>query len=257
MSAGVGSRGVSPRSHRATELWLYRRSPYPLALPSFTTRAARLLLDMSASSISALRRSLGCLGRRVIGMPFRPVARSFTCATLRVLGNPRIARPPPLTHQPHARAFCNCGGAGLAICMTTGRKQSDDVAEQLRDAAADAQQIAELNQHLRALAAVLTDHGFTVRVNANVLAVANPAASEGCDPRGRHLSPGLSQRVLLQHTAQGPWWFWGWEPLRAVEPMSAPPAPEIEPLGPADDIDDAARKICKVLRLAEPEGADR
>ncbi|GAA4605083.1 hypothetical protein GCM10023195_17550 [Actinoallomurus liliacearum] len=61
--------------------------------------------------------------------------------------------------------------------MSTERKHSEDVAEQPRDAAADAEQVAKTNQHLRALAAALTDHGFNVRVHADILDVTHPAAS--------------------------------------------------------------------------------
>lgn len=44
-------------------------------------------------------------------------------------------------------------------------------------------------------------------------------------------------------------WVWVWEPQRPAECGAAMPSPpDVEPLCPADDIDEAARRIAAVIR---------
>lgn len=63
------------------------------------------------------------------------------------------------------------------------------------------------------------------------------------------MNPGLRQDVMLQQAPDGGLvWCWVWEPQRPDKHGAAVPPPDIEPLCPADDIDEAARRIAAVLR---------
>jgi hypothetical protein len=121
----------------------------------------------------------------------------------------------------------------------------DRVKEQLRDAAADAEQIAEINDRVRELEAALLDRGLSVSIAAPAITVLNPAA------RGAG-----GQTVSLRQTDEGLTWYWHWPTLPSAERGVSTPSPELDPMCPAGDVEIAARRIANVLRLARPELAD-
>jgi hypothetical protein len=123
----------------------------------------------------------------------------------------------------------------------------DRVKGQLRDAAADAEQIADINHRVRELEAALVDRGLSVSVAAPAITVLNPAA------RGAG-----GQTVSLCQTDEGLTWYWHWHwpALPSAERGVSTPSPELDPMCPAGDIETAARRIASVLRLARPELAD-
>jgi hypothetical protein len=104
------------------------------------------------------------------------------------------------------------------------------------------------------LVAALQARGLQVAVRMPGLTARNPAVTSA-DPRGAALSPGLSQSVVLRRTGQGPAWHWIWPaPRRAGRPGpdEREPAPEIELICPAADIDTVAARVANVVRLREP-----
>ncbi|MCO6005469.1 hypothetical protein NE236_10790 [Actinoallomurus purpureus] len=108
-------------------------------------------------------------------------------------------------------------------------------------------------EHLERLAAALRARGFTVTVTPPALAVRNPDT----DATHATVSNGLAQAVLLREDA-GRWvWCWVWPGLRPARRGDPVPPPEIEPIGPAEDIAETARLIAKVIRIDEPTGTPR
>jgi hypothetical protein len=109
--------------------------------------------------------------------------------------------------------------------------------------------VTSVQPYLERLAAALRDRDLRVAINGASLKASNPAASTD-DPRGRAMNPGLTQDVMLRRAPDGGlMWCWVWEPRRSAECGAAIPSPpDVEPLCPADDIDEAARRIAAVLR---------
>ncbi|WP_345440195.1 hypothetical protein [Actinoallomurus vinaceus] len=61
----------------------------------------------------------------------------------------------------------------------------------------------------------------------------------------------MKQALALREYQDDLYWHWVWPgPTR-----DAPP--ELEPMVPADDVDEAARRVVTVLRLAETAGAEQ
>jgi hypothetical protein len=87
----------------------------------------------------------------------------------------------------------------------------------------------------------LRRRGLRVAAKLPALTVMNPALS-GVDSKG--------QQVLIRHCeGRGLMWYWVWPGLRPAlrgEPM---PKPEVEPMCPAEEIQTAADRITKVVRL--------
>ncbi|MEV5747153.1 hypothetical protein AB0L00_04990 [Actinoallomurus sp. NPDC052308] len=111
-----------------------------------------------------------------------------------------------------------------------------------------------ITKHIRALAVALTARGlsaepFGTRMVMAKNSAADPSAQQ--DTRGARMSPGLKQTVLCQWDDSGHLaWYWMW----AGATREAPP--ELEYLGPAEDIERTAERLARVLRLdgrdAEP-----
>src|SRR5437879_2841747 len=81
-------------------------------------------------------------------------------------------------------------------------------------------------------------HSAPVTVTPAALIVRNPHA----DVTHATIRNGLAQEVLLRKDA-GRWvWCWVWPGLRPARRGDPMPPPEIEPIGPAEDI--ARRTIC-------------
>jgi hypothetical protein len=133
--------------------------------------------------------------------------------------------------------------------MSLHNGSRDQVKAQLRDAAEDAEQIAEIGNRLRELAAALMSCGLKVVIRAPAMTVSNPAASDTDSPRGKHLNPGLSQSVLLRQAEEGLTWCWVWPAFRSAERGAPTPPPEVEPICAAADIEQAAARIANVLRV--------
>ena len=91
-----------------------------------------------------------------------------------------------------------------------------------------------VNAHTLKLAPLLVRHGFKVAVRSDgVVEVRNPQ-----DPR-------MTQALMLREHQGARWWCWLWSgPTR-----HAPP--EIEPMVPADDVEEAARRIANVLTVVD------
>ncbi|WP_433177769.1 hypothetical protein [Actinoallomurus sp. CA-150999] len=107
--------------------------------------------------------------------------------------------------------------------------------------------------HLERLAAALRVCGFAVTVTPPALIVRNPDA----DTTHATVGNGLAQEVRL-HEDAGRWvWCWVWPGLRPARRGDSMPPPEIEPIGPAEDIAETARLIAKVIRIDEPTGTPR
>lgn len=116
--------------------------------------------------------------------------------------------------------------------------------------------VTRAQAYLDQLVAELENRGLEVAAKFPVLAVRNPAAS-GEDPQGRAMSPGLGQRVLIRdEEGRGLTWCWEWPGMRPAERGAATPEPEVEPMCPAENIDQAANRITNVVRLREPELAE-
>jgi hypothetical protein len=95
------------------------------------------------------------------------------------------------------------------------------------------------------LAPLLIRQGLQVSVRRDgYVEVRNPRGSQSTDPVGRALNPGMRQLVTLTDHDGTLWWAWAWSgPAR-----DAPP--EIEPMVPAGEIEEAARRIGKVLYVS-------
>ncbi|MCO6009459.1 hypothetical protein NE236_31260 [Actinoallomurus purpureus] len=108
-------------------------------------------------------------------------------------------------------------------------------------------------EHLQRLAAALRTHGFTVTVSPPALIARNPD-TDVTYPKGATTGNGLAQEVLLREQAGQLAWCWVWPGLRPAQHGAPTPSPEIEPIGPAEDITNTARLIAKVIRVGEPTG---
>jgi hypothetical protein len=60
------------------------------------------------------------------------------------------------------------------------------------------------------------------------------------------------QKALWELAGQDLWW-WVWAAPKLAERGAPTPAPEYEPLCPADDIEQAARRITTVLGVREDD----
>lgn len=116
-------------------------------------------------------------------------------------------------------------------------------------------EVTSVEAYLERLAAALRDRDLRVAMNGALLRASNLAAGAD-DPRGQAMNPGLSQDVMLRQVPdRGLVWCWVWEALRPTVYGAAMPPPDVEPLCPADDIDEAARRIAAVIRhRGEPSG---
>lgn len=101
------------------------------------------------------------------------------------------------------------------------------------------------------LALLLEPHGLTVAVERGGTVVVRNPAGAATDPRGMVLYPGLSQRLALREDEGGVWWCWLWPGPERDAP------PEVEPMVPVEDVEEAARRITAVLRVDERKGAER
>lgn len=82
------------------------------------------------------------------------------------------------------------------------------------------------------LAAPLVKHELNVRVGElGIVEIRNP------------LDARMRQPIVLREHQGGLWWHWLW----ADEGRNIPP--ELEPMCPADDVDEAARRIVNVLSV--------
>ncbi|MEV0399120.1 hypothetical protein [Actinoallomurus sp. NPDC050550] len=61
----------------------------------------------------------------------------------------------------------------------------------------------------------------------------------------------MKQPLVLREHQVSIWWHWVWSGPTGDAP------PEYEPMVPANDVDEAARRIINVLLLDEPAGAER
>jgi hypothetical protein len=102
--------------------------------------------------------------------------------------------------------------------------------------------------HFEHLAAVLRTRGFTVTVTPPALTV----RSSDADATRMTGSSGLVQKVLLREDAGRLVWCWVWPGLRPARRGDPIPPPEIEVIGPAEEIAETARLIAKVIRIDEP-----
>lgn len=95
------------------------------------------------------------------------------------------------------------------------------------------------------LAPLLIRHGLQVTVQRDgFIEVRNPRGSMATDPLGRALNPGMKQLITLMNHHGVLHWAWAWSgPTR-----DAPP--EIEPMVPAGEIEEAARRIGNVLYVS-------
>ncbi|GAB3959385.1 hypothetical protein GCM10029978_006330 [Actinoallomurus acanthiterrae] len=108
-------------------------------------------------------------------------------------------------------------------------------------------------EHLKSLAAALRAGGFPVTVTPPALIVRNPHA----DATHATIRNGLAQEVRL-HEDAGRWvWCWVWPGLRPARRGDPMPPPEIELIGPAEDIAETARLIAKVIHIDEPTRTPR
>lgn len=117
-------------------------------------------------------------------------------------------------------------------------------------------QATDIRDHLLRLSAALVSRGFKTKVDEHrpLIVAKNPAVMPEDDPIARALAPGLAQTVALGTMNGTPGWYWQW----SGETRGA--SPEYQLLAPLDEIDGAAEKIARVLRLVDddPEpGADR
>jgi hypothetical protein len=100
------------------------------------------------------------------------------------------------------------------------------------------------------LAPLLEPHGLAVtHLRDDTIQVRNPAGYAAADARGRALSPGLEQRVTALEYDGGVWWVWVWADRGAP--------PEVEPMVPVEEVEEAVRRIVNVLRAEEPARAER
>jgi hypothetical protein len=100
---------------------------------------------------------------------------------------------------------------------------------------------------LDGLASALIQAGLHATVARDGTVEARNPGVAGTGPLGAALSPGLRQTVALRRDGRDLAWYWVWSgPTR-----DAPD--ELEPLGPGDDVAQAAERIAGVLRLAGAE----
>jgi hypothetical protein len=103
-------------------------------------------------------------------------------------------------------------------------------------------------EYLRQLVATLVDRGLKVSAMLPALTVKNPAVA-GQDPQG--------QQVLIRYyQGRGLSWCWVWPGLGSGERGAPTPEPEVLPMCPAEDIEEATRRITNVVRLRDYEPAE-
>lgn len=107
------------------------------------------------------------------------------------------------------------------------------------------------------LATLLESRGLTVVLERDgTVDVRNPAGA-ATDPVGRVLHPGLNQRITVVERDDGFWWAWLWTGPERDAPL------EPEPMVPAGDVEEAARRVGNVLRVGDvlrvddPDGTPR
>lgn len=106
--------------------------------------------------------------------------------------------------------------------------------------------------HVDRLVGELENRGLQVTARPPVLAVKNPAVA-GTDARGRLMSPGMTQQILLlDDEHRGLTWCWVWPGMRSGERGAPDSPPQIEAMCPAGEIEFAADRIVKVVRLRDP-----
>jgi hypothetical protein len=99
----------------------------------------------------------------------------------------------------------------------------------------------------------LEDRGLDVKAEFPMLSVRNPSVV-GEDSHGRAMSPGLSQQLLIRsYEGRGLIWCWVWPAFRSAERGAPTPPPEVEPMCDARDIESAADRVAKVVRLWDAE----
>ncbi|MCO6010538.1 hypothetical protein NE236_36830 [Actinoallomurus purpureus] len=90
------------------------------------------------------------------------------------------------------------------------------------------------------LAPLLLRDGLNVAVRSDgVVEVRNPG-----DTR-------MTQPIVAREHQGALWWWWVWSGPTRDAPL------EYEPMVPADDVDEAARRLSNVLRVAEPARAEQ
>lgn len=102
---------------------------------------------------------------------------------------------------------------------------------------------------LQQLTALLEVHALTVTLEADgTVTIANPGEEPVCR-LAEAMRAEMKQRVAFHLHDGVPWAFWLWSgPERDSEP-------ELEPMVPASDIEEIARKLAYVLsRCDEPDG---
>ncbi|GAA0333001.1 hypothetical protein NE235_13320 [Actinoallomurus spadix] len=104
-----------------------------------------------------------------------------------------------------------------------------------------------VTRFLNQLTAALVDRGLVAEVfGARMVWAKNPAADPPSgEPQAAAMSPGLRQAVVCQHDQHsgGLAWYWLWSGTTRDAP------PEAEYLCPAEDVNQAADRITRVLRL--------
>ncbi|MGI5233770.1 hypothetical protein [Actinoallomurus sp. CA-142502] len=94
-----------------------------------------------------------------------------------------------------------------------------------------------MSERLRDLAALLLAQGLKVVTRSTVMTVSDPVPVEANNPKDRR---DLTQSVLLRATDEGLRWYL----VRSTPPGRTP---ELEPLCPGEDIDQAAARIAQAL----------
>ena len=109
--------------------------------------------------------------------------------------------------------------------------------------------------YLDRLQKTLREASLDAKILARSLVARNSSVS-GTTAVGAALCPGLEQQVALRMLeGHGLWWCWVWKPLKPALRGETSPPPEYEPLCPADDIEEAARRIAAVLALGDGDSA--
>jgi hypothetical protein len=96
------------------------------------------------------------------------------------------------------------------------------------------------------LVAELRERGLRVSVKLPDVTVKDPGLS-GQDRHGQQI------RIQEEKGGAGLTWWWVWPAPRPALRGEPTPPPELEPLCPAENIDTAADRITKVVRLSAPE----
>jgi hypothetical protein len=95
------------------------------------------------------------------------------------------------------------------------------------------------------LSPLLMRQGLQVVAQRNgFVEVRNPSGNRTTDPLGRALNPGMKQSIALGDHDGALFWFWVWTGVTRDAP------PEYEPMVPAEDLDEVARRLANVLAVA-------